>query len=224
MKKVLVVEDDPMVAMINIEYLSKISGYKVVGNPVNKRETFDYLENNEIDLILMDVFLMGENGLDILKEIRVKGYDVDVIMITSANESEDIKKAFSLGSVDYLIKPFDFDRFKEAILKIYRRGDLINEKRITQKELDKLYFSNDFQKDIVLPKGLNEKTLENIINIIENDLGEEFSIKEACDLAKVSNVTVKKYLDYLEDLEIIEESIIYGNIGRPQYIYKKIRK
>lgn len=223
MRKVLVVEDDPMVAMINIEYLSKIRGYKVIGNPTNKEETFNYLKKEKIDLILMDVFLMGENGLDILKEIRIKGYDVDVIMITSANESEDIKKAFSLGSVDYLIKPFDFDRFKGAILKTHKRNDLLSEKKMTQKQLDELYFSKEDEKKLDLPKGLNEKTLENIMYVIEKRMGNEFSIKEACDIIGVSNVTVKKYLDYLEELEIIEESIIYGNIGRPQYIYKKIR-
>ncbi len=80
MKRVLVVEDDPMVAMINMEYLSKIEGMKVVGYAINKDETFNKLENEEIDIILMDVFLGGENGFDILKEMRGRGYTTDVVM------------------------------------------------------------------------------------------------------------------------------------------------
>lgn len=222
MKRVLVVEDDPMVAMINIEYLSKIKGYEVVGNPVNFFETLEYLKKEKIDLILLDVFLMGENGLDILKEIRVRGYNVDVIMITSANDSEDIKKAFSLGSVDYLIKPFDFDRFKEAITKISNRNKIFNDKKITQKELDKIYILDEKNLKLELPKGLNEKTFENLILLLEKEFKDVFGIKEACDLMGVSNVTIKKYLDYLEEIDIIEGSITYGNVGRPQYIYKKI--
>ncbi|MGL4358339.1 response regulator, partial [Cetobacterium sp.] len=67
MKKVLVVEDDPMVAMINMEYISKISDLEIVGLAVNKEEVFKYLKTEKVDLILMDIFLGGENGLDILK-------------------------------------------------------------------------------------------------------------------------------------------------------------
>lgn len=115
MKKVLVVEDDPMVAMINMEYISKISQLEIVGHAINKQEVFEYLQKFKVDLILMDIFLGGESGLEILQAVRGEGYTVDIIMITSANGSEDIKKALSLGCLDYLIKPFDFERFKCAI-------------------------------------------------------------------------------------------------------------
>ncbi|MGL6168066.1 MAG: response regulator, partial [Fusobacteriaceae bacterium] len=112
MKTVLIVEDDPMVAMINMEYLSNIKEIKVVGHTSNKNQTLKFIQENSVDLILLDIFLGNDNGLEILKEIRDLGYTTDVIMITSANRSSDVKKALSLGSVDYLIKPFDFERFK----------------------------------------------------------------------------------------------------------------
>lgn len=221
MKKILVVEDDPMVAMINMEYISKISQWEIVGHAVNGREVFDYLKKTKIDLILMDIFLGGENGLEILKTIRGQGYTVDIIMITSANGSDDIKKALSLGCLDYLIKPFDFERFKCAIKKFHDKNILFNEKKIIQEDLDRLNFikKENFE---TLPKGLNEKTLSGIISKIDCLKGKEFNIKEICELAEMSNVTLKKYLDYLEKIDYIKESITYGNIGRPQYVYKKI--
>ncbi|WP_047381850.1 MULTISPECIES: response regulator [unclassified Cetobacterium] len=220
MKKVLVVEDDPMVAMINMEYISKISDLEIVGLAINKEEVFRYLKIEKVDLILMDIFLGGENGLDILKEIRGEGHLTDVIMITSANGSEEIKKALSFGCLDYLIKPFDFERFKCAIRKFYDRNAIFNEKKIVQEDLDKLSSASD-ETNINLPKGLNDKTLRLVIDKIEELNGKEFSIKEICELVEMSNVSTKKYLDYLQKVKHIEEKIIYGNIGRPQYIYKK---
>lgn len=221
MKKVLVVEDDPMVAMINMEYISKISQLEIVGHAINKQEVFEYLQKFKVDLILMDIFLGGESGLEILQAVRGEGYTVDIIMITSANGSEDIKKALSLGCLDYLIKPFDFERFKYAIKKFHDKNELFNEKKIVQEDLDRL---NIIKKENfeILPKGLNEKTLNGIMNKIDSLNGKEFNIKEICELTEMSNVTIKKYLDYLEKIDYIKENIIYGNIGRPQYVYKKM--
>lgn len=181
MKKVLVVEDDPMVAMINMEYISKISDLEIVGLAVNKEEVFKYLKTEKVDLILMDIFLGGENGLDILKEIRGEGYLTDVITIISANGSEDIKKALSFGCLDYLIKPFDFERFKCAVKKFYERNAIFNEKKIVQQDLDKLG-STASESTIILPKGLNEKTLKIVIDRIDELDGKDFNIKEICEL------------------------------------------
>lgn len=60
------------------------------------------------------------------------------------------------------------------------------------------------------------------MNKIDSLNGKEFNIKEICELTEMSNVTIKKYLDYLEKIDYIKENIIYGNIGRPQYVYKKM--
>lgn len=62
------------------------------------------------------------------------------------------------------------------------------------------------------------------IEFEQNKDGKDFNIKEICELVEMSNVSTKKYLDYLEKIKYIEEKTIYGNIGRPQCIYKKIDK
>lgn len=219
MKKVLIVEDDPMVAMINGEYLSKISGVELIGEVATKKEVFEFLEKREVDLILMDVFLMGESGLDILKEIRKRGYSTNVIMITSANCSDDVKSAFSFGCVDYLIKPFDFERFQEGIRKFLEREQVFNKEKINQLQLDSLNKKKDNEN--ALPKGLNEKTLKRLIRYIDSFENNEFGIKEICNMSGLSNVTIKKYLDYLEIKGKVEMDVIHRSIGRPIYTYKR---
>lgn len=223
MKRVVVIEDDPMVAMINMEYLSQIDNIEVIGQGTNEKETFDFLEKTDVDIILLDVYLGDENGIDILQKIRSRGYTTDVIMITSANGSEDIKKALALGCIDYLIKPFDFERFAMGIEKVFQRDELLKNEKIDQHTIDNLSLSENMQP-MELPKGLNENTLKKIITVIKNIKANEFGIKDVCERINLSNVTVKKYLDYLESIKYIRAFSVYGNIGRPLYMYKKTSK
>lgn len=223
MKKVIVIEDDPMVAMINTEYLSQIENIEVVGQGTNKNETFNLLAKKEVDLILLDIYLGNENGIDILQEIRSRGYITDVIMITSANGNEEIKKALALGCVDYLIKPFDFERFVIAVEKVFQRDELLKNEKIDQHTIDNLSIPENMLP-LELPKGLNENTLKKIITVIKTINKNEFGIKDICGGIKLSNVTVKKYLDYLESIKYIRAFSVYGNIGRPLYMYKKTSK
>ncbi len=224
MKNVLIVEDDPMVAMINEEYLSTFQDIKILGRTYTEKDTLNFLTTHKVDLIILDVFLGEENGIDILKSIRTLGYTTDVIMITSANGGEDIKKAFSLGCIDYLIKPFDFERLKLSIDKIFARDEILNKTKIKQDSIDNIQsISPVINVKLNLPKGLNSKTLDKITQIIDNLPSEEFGIKDICQITDISNVTIKKYLDYLEAIKYIASFTNYGNVGRPLYLYRKIR-
>ncbi|MGY0395092.1 response regulator [Fusobacterium sp.] len=224
MKNVLIVEDDAMVAMINEEYLSTFPNLNIIGRTYTEYETLKFLNENTVDLIILDVFLGDENGIEILKKIRTLGYSTDVIMITSANGSSEIKKAFSLGCIDYLIKPFDFDRLKISVDKIFARDEILNRSKIRQEAIDNIQVINiKSTPRSVLPKGLNHKTLETVTEIIDKFSYEEFGIKDICEVTEISNVTIKKYLDYLVDTKYISSFVNYGNIGRPLYLYKKIK-
>ena len=76
MDKVLIVEDDPMVALINKRYLQQFRQIEIFGPVMYEEEVLSYLEAQKIDLIIMDVFLPKKSGLEILKTIREKEYTV----------------------------------------------------------------------------------------------------------------------------------------------------
>lgn len=140
---VLIVEDDPMVALINKRYLEQITDIKTFGPVMYENDIIKSLKENDIDLILMDVFLPEKSGIDILKAIREKNFFTDVIMITAANSTNEIKRAFAYGVVDYLVKPFEFERFKEAINKYKaRKKVLLNEEVVSQSDIDSLIMNN----------------------------------------------------------------------------------
>ncbi|MDQ0150963.1 response regulator [Eubacterium multiforme] len=220
MKQVVIVEDDPMVALINKKYVEMLDGFRVVGTVSNKEDLVKILKEKDVSLILMDVYLPKESGIQILKYIRDIGILTEVIMMTAADNSEEIKTAFAYGAIDYLIKPFEFDRFKKAIDKYNKKRELLGEDKLDQSALDRLY--NDINSDSKrneLPKGINRNTLNKIYDVIRNDNKEFWTIRQISKLTGVSNVTIKKYIDYLESIDEALVTIDYGNIGRPEYKY-----
>ncbi|MCR4943999.1 MAG: response regulator [Clostridium sp.] len=225
MIKVLIVEDDPMVALINRKYLEEIGNVEIVDTVMYEEEVLKVLNSKNVDLILLDVYLPGKSGIEILSDLRKQNYYQDVIMITAANSSEEIDKVFAYGVVDYLIKPFDFNRFKEAINKFNHKKSIIeNNDKITQDDLDRMLKSTEEKEKITLPKGLNKRTFDKVIEYLSMNSNEDFTLREIARELKISNVTIKKYMDYLESIDKVVVEIEYGNIGRPElkYHYKNL--
>ena len=71
----------------------------------NDREVFELLEKEDFDLILMDVWMPGQDGISLLSEWHSEGFDTPVVMMSGHAEPSDIVKAMKLGAVDFLKKP-----------------------------------------------------------------------------------------------------------------------
>lgn len=103
-KRILIVEDDEDISMIEEAYLAS-AGFetKVVkdGLKVN-----DLLNKENFALILLDLMLPGKSGYEICKEIRGK-LDIPILMVTARSESVDKIRGLGLGADDYISKPFD---------------------------------------------------------------------------------------------------------------------
>ena len=117
MYKVLIVEDDPMVAMINEQYIKRNKNFVIIGKCNDGASALDFLGNNDADLLILDVYMPKMDGFETLRRIRNKQITVDAIMVTAANDIESLEEALHLGIVDYLVKPFTFERFQMALEK-----------------------------------------------------------------------------------------------------------
>ncbi|MGO2109089.1 response regulator [Staphylococcus equorum] len=223
MLNILIVEDDPMVAQINQQFIKKIDDQTSVDIAQNVKEAIKHIENKEIDLLLLDIYMPEENGLTFLKYIREQGYKIDAILITAATDVEDIQIAFRYGAVDYLIKPFDFERFQQSLLR-YKKGLTFFNKTssINQTDIDAEFLNKeivDRDSELKLPKGVTEATLQVIIDKMKYFEENEFSTDDISKRVNISRVSVRKYLKFLTDIEVLEESLNYG-IGRPINFYK----
>lgn len=216
--KILIVEDDPMVALINKRFLENMGFKNILGPVQTEEEIIKVLDKENIDLILLDVYLPKKNGIDILKSLRYKKYLTDVIMITAANSVEEVKRAFAYGVTDYLVKPFEFERFEEAVNKYKQKNNLLNKREaLSQQDIDVI--SKSLEEKIELPKGLNQKTLDRIMEFLKENQGKVWTLREIAYELKISNVTIKKYMDYLEDVKKVNVTLTSGNVGRPEYKY-----
>ena len=105
MKKILIIEDEEAIAMIEQDYL-ELSDFEteVVGDGASALQK---LSDNSYDLILLDLMLPGGmSGYDVCKKIRGQ-VDIPIIMVTAKTESLDKVLGLELGADDYLTKPFD---------------------------------------------------------------------------------------------------------------------
>ena len=226
MIQVMIVEDDPMVREINSKFLKRVEGFVLYKAVSNLDEAKQYILENKPDLILLDVYLPKENGISLLKWIRGQELDIDIILITADKTMERIQEAFRYGVVDYLIKPFDFERFKEALLQFKGRYYKFKESELMeQKELDKLLSNSDIassQTEDEFAKGVNKYTYKAIWDEIEKNSGKDFTAEELAEKLGIARVTVRRYLEYMEKENKVDKSVEYGKVGRPQHKYRKI--
>lgn len=230
--KVLIVEDDPMVAMINSQFIAKTDGFEVAGMCRNGQEALDFLLQNSVDLVLLDVFMPVMNGTETLKKIRENKIDVEVIMVTAANDTATIEETMHLGVHDFLIKPFTFDRFCTSLEKFKNKKELLNKNPVLDQScVDNLLLQGSGSLKVEaeeeegaesLPKGIQKKTLSNILSYFDSHSGWNSTDMIAQSLG-ISIVTVRNYMNYLVKNKIITEDINYSTGGRPCMLYKLIR-
>ncbi len=219
MYKVMIVEDDPMVAMINEQYLSRNPSFEVVKKCSSGVEALKYLEINSVDLIIMDVYMPQKNGIETLKEIRAQDIPVSVIMVTAANDPETLAEAIRHGAIDYLVKPFSYERFQFALERFdagqtaLKEGDALNQNRI-----DKIVGGLKTGADTA-PKGIQENTRTTILDCLAS-AGDWMTGDEIAEKTGLSSVTVRRYMNHLVRDGQVTGEMNYETGGRPSMIYK----
>lgn len=221
MYKVLVVEDDPMVRMINEQYVRMNKDFCIASSVKNGQEALDYMKENKVDLVILDVFMPFMNGVEFLKKLREQKLKTEVIMVTAANDTATLEETMHLGVIDYLVKPFALERFQVALEKFTAKMNAINGSDVLDQNLIDSIISNLPQKKSKeYPKGIQEKTLERIKNCFENK-NDWHSVELIAEKLGISIVTVRHYVNYLVKEGFLQESINYETGGRPSMLYKK---
>ncbi|WP_026852670.1 response regulator [Geothrix fermentans] len=225
MIRVLLVEDDPMVAELNRMYLSRVPGFETVASARSATEALELLRSHTVDLLLLDIFMPGANGIELMGTIRRLAVDVDVIFVTAARDAATIDRALKLGAVDYLIKPFEFERLKQALENyretrhMIRRGEALD-----QAELDRRLArrSPEGRKAESLPKGLDRNTLDKVLQAIAAWRGESpwFTSEEIGQQVGISRVSVRKYFEFLCAIKTLRMEPGYGTGGRPVHRFQ----
>jgi DNA-binding LytR/AlgR family response regulator len=111
--KCLIADDEPLAHTLLMNYISRLKTLSVVGNAYNAFEVMDFLGENDVDILFLDINMPDMTGLEMLKTLS----NPPMVILTTAY-SEHSLEAFDLGVMDYLLKPIKFDRFLKAVNRI----------------------------------------------------------------------------------------------------------
>ena len=155
---------------MNRFYLEQMPDFQAAAWAPSAEEAMVMLDAGQYDLLLLDIYMKGSSGLELLREVRRRALPTDVIVISAASDKESIRQALNNGAVDYLIKPFEYNRFRLALEAYRKRAALFREAdSIVQSELDSLTHSGTEEaQSYTLPKGLSRQTLQAVWRAIES--------------------------------------------------------
>lgn len=226
---IVIVEDDPMVMELHRQYVGQVKGFRLVGQAANAAEGYNIITKLQPQLVILDIYMPGESGIELLRRVRAEGINIDVILVTAAHHSETIQQGMQCGVIDYIIKPFTLQRFKKALKSYQQYIDRLNTtQQLCQKDIDGLKGATpresvpnsleELEDDI--PKGLDKATLEAILATI-SEQPDYFTASEIAKLVGISRVTARRYLNYLTDNGWLKGILSYGPVGRPLHKYSK---
>ena len=218
MYKVIIIEDDPMVASINKQYVELTSSFHVEATFKNGILALQYLQNCTVDLIILDYYTPQMNGDEFIDQLHAAGMTPAIIMVTSANDAETVRRLISPRRRDYLVKPFEYDRFKAALKRFAKRQEELKTSAsasdLGQAEIDRLFSVPDVSSQSApLTKGLNERTL-GLIRLFLRTSGGGLVQRTDFEQVHLSRITVRRYLNYLVETNELVSMIDYQTGGR----------
>jgi two-component system response regulator DctR len=214
--KVLIVEDDPMVAEITKEFIKDDPDFKVIGTADDGMEAVRFVREQTPDLVLLDNFLPCFDGATVIEKIRVFNKTVDFIMITAAKEVPIVQECFRLGIRDYLIKPYLKQRLLQALQKYKEFYLTLNQAEVCQKDLDRIIAAQKAPNN--LPKGFSQLTEDKLIDFLRQ-APQGLTAEEIAAQIGITTVSTRRYLKALEKRNLVRYDLIYGKQGRPTYLY-----
>lgn len=221
MYDVLIVEDDPMVAMINEQYIKKNKNFNIVGKCKDGISALEFLKANHADLMILDVYMPKMDGFETLRQIRNQKITIDAIMVTAANDRESLEEALHLGIVDYLVKPFTFERFQIALEKFIAQNHALQDiDTLSQTNIDHIIDNSRKKAESVYPKGIQEKTMLLIVDYLKENGGKWLTGDEIAEISGLTSVTVRRYMNYLVEVGKVISEMNYETGGRPCMKYR----
>ena len=155
--KILIVDDDPGIHELLLAFLSSPE-YEIT-SASDGPQALEQIEAERFDLVLLDLMLPGPDGIDILKHIRERQIESEVIVITAHASMETAIEALQLGAYDYVSKPLQIDAIRSTVKRAV-------EKRLLEEKLTTIH---DLSREMALSLNVDH-VVETVLDVIERVL------------------------------------------------------
>ena len=222
-----IIEDDSMVAAIDRQYVESDQRFRVEQVFKNGADALEYLEKNPVDLMILDYYMPVMTGGEFLDRFHAQGGSASVIAVTSAGDADIVQEMLSRGVLDYLVKPFEFSRFRQALDRFLQIRELLNQQknRLNQETIDRMLHRQDACDSgaAQLGKGLNTATLKMIRAFLGENRGAAFTSEQIANQVHLSRITIRRYVNYMVETGELASTIDYQTGGRPsiRYSYRR---
>ena len=221
--RTVIIEDDSMVAAIDRQYVESDHRFCVEQVFKNGADALEYFEEHEADLIILDYYMPVMTGREFLDSYHAQGGSAAVIAVTSAGDADIVQEMLSRGVLDYLVKPFEFSRFHQALEAFLHMKAVLNEKKdsLNQEAIDRVLHRHDVGtgEAAQLAKGLNTATMNTIKNFLMENPGAAFTCEQIAGQVNLSRITVRRYVNHMVETGELASIIDYKTGGRPSIRY-----
>ncbi len=190
--KVLLVDDHPVVRQGLALLVGREPDLLVCGEADGARSAFQAIETLQPDIVVLDISLAGPDGLDVLKEIRMRSGSLPVLILSMHDESIYAERALRAGANGYIMKQEATEKVLIAIRKILR-GDVYLSERLTSAMLNQFVHGSDTIKSSPIV-SLTDRELE-IFRLI----GEGHSTRQIADELHLSVKTIESHQAHIKE-------------------------
>jgi response regulator of citrate/malate metabolism len=215
--RVLVVDDDFRVARLHASYVEAIEGFEVVGMAHTAEEALELAARERPDLVLLDEYLPDQHGSSILRAL-----DAAVIVVSAAEDSVVVRRALSLGAVNYVLKPFPPAVLTERLVAFARFWNQLGptahlDQAAVDRSLQALRLADS--PLATARKGRSPVTSEAITQALRA-ADDALTALEVAEATGVSRATAQRYLSDLARDGHVRLSLRYGSTGRPEHCFE----
>lgn len=142
-KKCIIVDDDEIDRLLIVSYVKKIDWIEIVGVFETAETALQCLKNESVDIVFLDIELPGESGI----ELRRKILEIPVCVFVSSH-FESAAETFEIQTLDFIVKPFKFERFEQTIKRIEEYFSIKTKVELYEESLitDEIYIKSGHDK------------------------------------------------------------------------------
>lgn len=221
MIRVLVVDDQPLVADAHRVFIDRVPGFSAVAIAHDGEAALVRVARGGIDLVLLDLSMPGLHGLEVCRALQNSPHPPDVVIVTASRDLDSVRAAMRHGAVLYLIKPFTFAALRAKLdhYATYRAAAAGGREVTDQSEIDEALAALRDPGGDSLAKGMSRETLVAVRTALLA-APEGLTADQAAVVVGASRVTVRRYLESLVQNGACVREPLYGHAGRPKLSYR----